>query len=51
VLLSAGSTPDALWRFLALLTPVALTHELSQPKRGSRIVDLRTLSEPVVSAA
>lgn len=39
-LLSGGSPPDALWRYLALL-PQDVQSELSPPKRGARVVDLR----------
>ena len=40
-MMSGGSPPDALWRYLALL-PSDVAAELSLPKRGARIVDLRT---------
>lgn len=39
-LLTGGSPPDALWRYLALL-PSDSASELSSPKRGARVVDLR----------
>jgi uncharacterized protein (DUF58 family) len=39
-LLSGGSPPDALWRFLALL-PSAASGGLSRPKRGAQLLDLR----------
>jgi len=40
VLLSGGSPPDDLWRFLALLSSDG-RGELLAPKRGARVVDLR----------
>jgi uncharacterized protein (DUF58 family) len=39
-LLSGGSPPDALWRYLALL-PSDESSELASPKRGARVIDLR----------
>jgi uncharacterized protein (DUF58 family) len=39
-LLSGGSPPDALWRYLALL-PSDATGAPAAPKRGARLVDLR----------
>lgn len=39
-LLSGSSPPDALWRYLALL-PSEVSGELSAPKRGARVIDLR----------
>jgi len=47
-LLSGGSPPDALWRYLALV-PSDSTSELSPPKRGARIVDLRADPTPAGS--
>ena len=41
-MLSGGSPPDALWRYLALL-PNDVAAELLRPKRGARIVDLRAV--------
>jgi uncharacterized protein (DUF58 family) len=48
-LLAGGSPPDALWRYLALV-PSDSTSELSPPKRGARIVDLRAVPTPAGSA-
>jgi uncharacterized protein (DUF58 family) len=39
-LLSGGSPPDALWRYLALLES-DVQHGESAPKRGAQVVDLR----------
>jgi uncharacterized protein (DUF58 family) len=47
-LLSGGSPPDALWRYLALL-PSDSPSELTSPKRGGRVVDLR--KDPNVTSA
>lgn len=40
-LLSGGSPPDALWRYLALLPSDAADALQSTPKRGAQVVDLR----------
>ncbi|MDB4984949.1 MAG: hypothetical protein JWN04_127 [Myxococcaceae bacterium] len=42
-MLSGGSPPDALWRYLALL-PSDAQGPLLTPKRGARIVDLRSIT-------
>lgn len=42
-LLSGGSPPDALWRYLSLL-PNDASGDLLSPKRGARVVDLRAVS-------
>ncbi|MDB4973387.1 MAG: hypothetical protein JWN48_1728 [Myxococcaceae bacterium] len=41
-MLDGGSPPDALWRYLALL-PSDAGSELLSPKRGARVVDLRSV--------
>lgn len=41
LLLAGGSPPDGLWRYLALL-PCDGEGELQAPKRGARILDLRS---------
>ncbi len=49
-LLAGGSPPDALWRYLALL-PTGAQGELSAPKRGAKLVDLRANRPSQASAA
>ncbi len=51
VLLGGDSTPDPIWRFLALLPIEASVSALALPSRGARIVDVRTLEEPALQAA
>jgi uncharacterized protein (DUF58 family) len=43
-LLSGGSPPDAIWRFLALLERVERFEELAKPSRGARVIEMRGLS-------
>lgn len=49
-LLAGGSPPDELWRYLALL-PSDATGEVTQPKRGTRIIDLRANVLPAEASA
>ncbi|HEX5657513.1 MAG TPA: DUF58 domain-containing protein [Polyangiales bacterium] len=39
-LLAGGSPPDSLWRVLAMLE--SSNHELTSPRRGARVLDLRS---------
>lgn len=51
VLLGGDSAPDPIWQFLALL-PIEPTHvAMAVPSRGARVIDVRTLEEPVLEAA